>query len=323
MSFLTGIISFLNSLAESGGAAQTHSAPAALEYDPDPIVSAVPSLGSFVSSTPFERRKATDEDFLAAASRIGAEAATIKAVVSVESAGSGFDSSGRPKILFEPHIFNRETRGRYLGTKFEKDPSKLIASRSWNRANYPKTPDGVYAMLQQAMKLDRIAALRSASWGMMQVMGFNHKLCGYQTVEEFVYAMTIDEGKHIDAFVGFVVSNRLDDELRRKDWAGFAYGYNGSGYKANSYDTKMASAYAKASKVTVVSSNPRRYPIVGPEYNDGIRRLQIWLNGAVKPSPNLVTDGQYGKKTRLAMDAAYSQFVIDAVVGRLESEKLI
>jgi hypothetical protein len=51
------------------------------------------------------------------------------------------------------------------------------------------------------------------------------------------------ERDHLDAFIGYVMGRKLDDELRRKDWAGFAFGYNGSGYSANKYDVKLAKAY--------------------------------------------------------------------------------
>jgi hypothetical protein len=47
--------------------------------------------------------------------------------------------------------------------------------------------------------------------------------------------------------MNFIEHNGLMDELRRGDWRGFARRYNGSGYAANSYDTKLAAA-AKASK---------------------------------------------------------------------------
>lgn len=38
------------------------------------------------------------------------------------------------------------------------------------------------------------------------------------------------------------------NELQRKDWAGFARGYNGPGYAKNRYDIKLANAYKKYSK---------------------------------------------------------------------------
>ena len=60
--------------------------------------------------------------------------------------------------------------------------------------------------------------------------------------------MFASEAEQLLAFVRFVKVNKLDDELRRKDWAGFARGYNGSGYAKNSYDKKMKTAYEKFAK---------------------------------------------------------------------------
>jgi hypothetical protein len=47
------------------------------------------------------------------------------------------------------------------------------------------------------------------------------------------------------AFCNFVKSVGLDDELVRKDWVGFAYGYNGKGYLSNNYHKKLEVAYNK------------------------------------------------------------------------------
>ncbi len=46
----------------------------------------------------------------------------------------------------------------------------------------------------------------------------------------------------------FIEKSNLDDALRAKDWAKFARGYNGPGYKKNSCDTKMAKADARWAK---------------------------------------------------------------------------
>jgi len=99
--------------------------------------------------------------------------------------------------------------------------------------------------LDLAGSLDRDAALQSASWGAFQIMGFNYKLCGFNTVQEFINAMYKGEGTQLLAFINFVKSKKLDDELRDKDWAKFAYYYNGSGYAINKYDEKMKAAYIK------------------------------------------------------------------------------
>src|SRR5208282_780079 len=56
----------------------------------------------------------TDQDFQTAANEYGIEVAVIHAVAKVESGGrTGFDSQGRPKILFEAHIFHKFTKGKY------------------------------------------------------------------------------------------------------------------------------------------------------------------------------------------------------------------
>ncbi len=91
--------------------------------------------------------------------------------------------------------------------------------------------------------LDSQAAMMSASWGKFQIMGFNFGVCGFRTVDEFIDAMKEDEGRQLDAFVEFVIQNFLADELRKRDWAAFAKGYNGPDYKKNDYDKKMADAY--------------------------------------------------------------------------------
>jgi hypothetical protein len=75
-------------------------------------------------------------------------------------------------------------------------------------------------------------------------MGFNHKLCGYANVMDFVQGMLKSEPSQLEAFEKFVRAKEIDDDLAAKRWAGFAQVYNGSGYKANKYDEKLAAAYA-------------------------------------------------------------------------------
>jgi hypothetical protein len=75
-------------------------------------------------------------------------------------------------------------------------------------------------------------------------MGFNYEVAGYSDVESFVKAMCESEGKQLLAMMNFVKHNGLGKHLRNHDWASFAYGYNGEGYRANRYDEKLAEAYA-------------------------------------------------------------------------------
>jgi hypothetical protein len=191
--------------------------------------------------TPKGAAKLTEADLERAAKELNCELACIKAVAEVEARGDGFFASGRPKILFEAHIFSKETKHKYDATHPD------ISSAKWNRALY-KGGEKEYDRLQAAMALDRTAALKSASWGRFQIMGFNYQACGYSSVEAFVNAMYESEGKHLDAFVAFLKHSKLDKPLREKRWADFAKGYNGPGYAQNQYDVKMKAAYEKYAK---------------------------------------------------------------------------
>jgi hypothetical protein len=53
----------------------------------------------------------TEDEIIAFANRLGCTTRQLKAVATVESSASGFDRLGRPKILFERHLFWRYTRG--------------------------------------------------------------------------------------------------------------------------------------------------------------------------------------------------------------------
>lgn len=174
---------------------------------------------------------------------IGVGEDEIHAILDVESAGSGFDAKGRPKMLFEPHVFWRELGP---GAKRDRAVVEKLAYPRWKPGAYPKDS---YPRLAKAMAIDETAALRSASWGLGQIMGFNHAAAGYSSAKAMVLAFMDDEDTHLRAMVSFIVANKLDDELRRHDWAGFARGYNGPGFAKNGYDRNLAASFARWQKI--------------------------------------------------------------------------
>ncbi|MFY8275369.1 N-acetylmuramidase domain-containing protein [Pseudoalteromonas sp. SSDWG2] len=177
-----------------------------------------------------------DADFIHIATLLGCEVATIKAVAKVESASGAFLPDGRPKILFEAHIFSKHTQHAFD----HSHPS--ISCATWNKQLYVGG-EGEYQRLNLAMTLDADAALSSASWGMFQIMGFNYLACGYPHVRAFVAAMFASQLAHLQAFAAFLQSQHLDTLLQAKDWRAFAAGYNGPSYAQNKYDEKLANAY--------------------------------------------------------------------------------
>jgi hypothetical protein len=189
----------------------------------------------------------TEADYERAAKALNVEVCAIKAVAEVESAGAGFLPDGRPTILYEAHVFHRETGGRHASAMDRKGVS--LSSRSWNRALYGATGANQHARYEDARAHNPDAANKACSWGMFQIMGGNHKVCGYDTSQEFVDAMwNGGASAHLDAFVGFIKGNKLDGALRAKDWKAFARGYNGPAYAQNRYDEKMRDAYIRCKK---------------------------------------------------------------------------
>ena len=183
-----------------------------------------------------------DIDLPRIGAQIGVGEDEIHAVLDVETRGGGFDKLGRPKMLFEPHIFYRELEGEQR----QKAVAQGLAYKIWGTRKYPKDS---YDLLRRAMLINPDAALRSCSWGLGQIMGFNHKLAGYSNVASMVSAFLDDEETHLAAMVKFIEASGLDGHLRNHDWRGFASGYNGPGYAKHGYHLKLARAYAKWSKI--------------------------------------------------------------------------
>lgn len=185
------------------------------------------------------KTKITEADYVRAATELKCEVEAIKAVAAIESRGEGFDSNGRPVILFEAHLFSRLTNHKY-----DKTHPKL-SSKTWNKSLYGKMSEQ-HTRLSEASQLNVEAALMSCSWGKFQILGENHKLCGYKDVYDMVDDMYVSEVKHLDAFVQFVKSNStLLNAIQTRKWAVFARKYNGPDYKANQYDTKIEREYNK------------------------------------------------------------------------------
>ena len=188
----------------------------------------------------------SDKSYQNAATRLGISVAAIKAFSSVESNGSGFLSDGTPKILYERHImFKRlaETKGTGAAVDAANDNPDLV-----NKSPFDKyaSSEKQHGLLDQAAKIDRNCALESCSWGAFQIIGFNWKMMGYSSVQDFVNAMYASEDSQLDAFVRFVSPQKaLVSALKSLDFDKAASIYNGPNYKRFNYADKMRNAFAK------------------------------------------------------------------------------
>ncbi|MGF6978230.1 hypothetical protein QFZ94_006745 [Paraburkholderia sp. JPY465] len=184
-----------------------------------------------------------DADIEMAAERLAVPVACVRAVNEVESTGSGFLFDGRPKILFERHIFWQRLDSRGI------PPAPIAATNpnicSQMRGGY-RGGAAEYERLADAALVDARAAHESASWGAFQVMGYHWKRLGYSGIGEFVARMERSEADQLDAFVRFVAADAsLLAALKGGNWAAFAKGYNGSNFTRNLYDARLTLAYRR------------------------------------------------------------------------------
>lgn len=271
------------------------------------------------------REGLTDADYAEAARLLGCDAAAIRAVAEVESAGSAFYADGYPVILFERHIFSRLTGGRF-------DSSHPTISNP-KPGGYGRAGANQRRRFSAAFNLDADAAMQATSWGRFQILGINYRRAGFKSVGEFVDAMKRSEREQLLAFVRFILSSpTLTTALRKHDWAAFAREYNGPAYKKNRYDIKLADAYQRFAKKThqrQVSSDASLVPSGTPEtpQNDRAPADTAPVTDAIESPPAEVEIPKERPSLFTRISAAITAFVgfitmLGISIGTLITEKL-
>lgn len=226
--------------------------------------------------------------------RLNVGPAEVWAVLKVETRGFGYLTDRRPVILFERHIFHRLTDGVFSFTHPDISMAERGGYGGWAK-EYPR--------LEQAMTLHRGAALKSASWGLGQIMGFNHDIVGYDRVEDMVADFVLSEDAQLEAVGRFIAGNaQCLHGIKTRDWEAFAACYNGPKFKENAYDSKLEAAFSVFSKTL-------------PDLR--VRRAQVALSYlGIDPGP---IDGQLGWLTSGALTAFQTQTGL-LVGGDLDDE---
>ena len=224
----------------------------------------------------------SDQGMNSVCTTLGIAQAEVWSVLTVETQGFGFLKDRRPRILFERHKFHGFTNGRH-----DADNADISNVKPGGYVG----DEGEYPRLQKAMALDQDAALQSASWGIGQVMGFNFKDVGYSDINSMVTDMVKGENEQLLAMANFIKANSLDGALRSQSWETFARGYNGSDFKKNNYDERLAAAHAK-------------YKVMLPDLTLRTAQAALLYLGF---NPGTV-DGVIGKRTRSALTDFQGKF---------------
>lgn len=208
-------------------------------------------------------RPMSDQDIARVAHGLRVSEDRLHAVVDVESRGRGFDAKKRPIIQFEPHVFYRELANKPGIRKIAVDQG--VAYQGFRPGSYTVQP---FDKLSRAMALDWAPALRSTSWGLGQVMGFNHEVVGFSSVETMVEAACESEYAQLEMMAAFIRSRKaMHDALISGDYDTFAHYYNGVGYKKNRYAERLREReawWAKRRDTPYVPEEPAPAPAPAP-----------------------------------------------------------
>lgn len=188
----------------------------------------------------------TEADYKRAADELsnGVTPKHMKASKKVEAPRGAFDDDGRPSILYERHVFSRNTAPK---GRFNSSHPDLSAVAGYGPGGYGAF-SAQYKKLGRAYALDPEAAFEACSWGAFQVLGENASSLGYPSARAMALELAKSEAAHLDSYARFVRENGLAGALG-KCRAGdpdscipFVSAYNGSGFRRFSYHIKFAEA---------------------------------------------------------------------------------
>lgn len=172
------------------------------------------------------------------AEKFSMNSAVAHAIVAVESSGKGFyDNTLIPVVRLENHQFSK-----YSKKKFDKSHPNLSSSVITNA--YNKKGIAEFIRFNEAFKLDEEAAIKATSWGMGQIMGFNHEICDV-SLRTFISNMFESEYKQLEMMFMFLKNHnkKLINIANKLDWNTFALYYNGKDYAKLKYHIKLEKAY--------------------------------------------------------------------------------
>lgn len=238
----------------------------------------------------------TKAEIETAAEEAGLEPAALLAIAEVEAGGRAFAviaGKKEPLIRFEGHYFDRLLdEGKRLAAR-----RKGLASPQAGAVKNPASQAARWRMLDEAMAIDRAAALQSVSWGIGQVMGSHWEALGYGSVDALVAEARSGTGGQIRLMLQFLKEKGLIEAIRAHDWASFARAYNGPRYKVHRYDSRIAAAYVRYKRDA--GNKPVPKGLRRGDRGEAVLDLQRMLTAAGYP---LAQDGRFGPATALAVE---------------------
>lgn len=199
---------------------------------------------------------------------------TMVGVIGAESGGNAFSADGRMIIRFENHIFfnewgknNQDVFFRFF--QFDQSAGaghtnhKFRPNMTEDFQGFHGNQEREWQVLTFARNLSDTAALRSISMGAPQIMGFNFKRVGFESVQQMFEEFARSAHAQIIGLFDFVreplgISTAIQ-ALQNGDFFTFAGIYNGRSRQQQHYADLIAS-YANAFNVAIKMAKPAPAP---------------------------------------------------------------
>lgn len=189
---------------------------------------------------------------------IGIDIGCAIAVICVESGGNGFGRDMRMIIRFENHQFWKWW-GKYHPNAFNQH-FKFSSNKIWQGhkfydqssskwISFHNSQNKEWKVFEAARQVDDTASLKSISMGAPQIMGFNYKKIGYETVQHMFNNFSQDIRFHLLGLFDFF-DNSMIQALKKYKFENFAKHYNGPG-QAQAYGSRMQEHYEAFGEIKV------------------------------------------------------------------------
>lgn len=162
------------------------------------------------------------------ADTLSLETASIRALGIVETRDRPF-FGGVPIVRREGRHWRRRRQATKSAMVFDRKPNSADLARRWEE-------------FEQMATLQFGPAVKSHSFGVYQIMGFNHDKCGFEYPKAFFDAMKTVEGQATALIRLIERTPALHRALAEKDPHAVGFHYNGRNYLKNDYHAKWAAA---------------------------------------------------------------------------------
>lgn len=272
------------------------------------------------------------------ATKTSVETAAVLAVWSVESSGVVF-VPGRPILRIELHKLFEHWGDTHVSTfdRHFRFGGHGIDGRPWQKHQWRRrrtdewqfvhvdSQDREYEVFDFAAGLagaEKTAL--SSSFGGPQILGSNHAGIGYASAAALFEAFKTSERWHVCGFFDFANGKSLLDEMRNKDWEGFARGYNGAS-NAVVYGERIETAYDVARELADLPRETPGEDIIPPDlalfHLDRSQAHSLNLRTGPKPAPvvAVVNEGHTLRKLAVHPDEpVWWQFSVEISGANVE-----